>query len=319
MTRLGTEVTRVDWEEGRVTTSTGEMIVGYYMAMALTFFRKVVICTVSLGVLKEQHNSLFHPTLPQQKVDTINKLGFGTMNKIYLEFESVFWDQVNFLRFMGQIIGLQDKPGIQLIDPDQHEGEEGSWVEEIAGFDVAVGEERTLCGWVVGETARLVESLPEEQVKVFSIPPIGRWLASAWRGCGGSWAHRCLLLWRAESPAGEGTLASEVRGGWGRWPGSYSYCTVACDEAALGPLTLATPLKVEHLLKDVCPLQTFLQDKLLFGGEATDIGHYGTVTGAMLVREGWLSFYYIIQVHKNGLSPGWTKGGGQGGCYSTQG
>ena len=28
VTRLGTEVTRVDWEEGRVTTTVGDMIVG---------------------------------------------------------------------------------------------------------------------------------------------------------------------------------------------------------------------------------------------------------------------------------------------------
>jgi len=46
---------------------------------------------------------------------------------------------------------------------------------------------------------------------------------------------------------------------------------VVCDKAGVGPTTLAHPL-----------------DKLLFAGEATDKGHYGTVTGAMLagIREG---------------------------------
>ena len=81
---------------------------------------------------------------------------------------------------------MQDKPGIQLIEPGQQTGREGTWTGEIAGFDVAVGEERTLCGWLVGETARHVEALPEDQVDVFSIPLSGRWLVSAWRAYGGS-------------------------------------------------------------------------------------------------------------------------------------
>ena len=52
-----------------------------------------------------------------------------------------------------------------------------------------------------------------------------------------------------------------------KFSGSYSYRTPACDLASLGPWSLAEPL----------------QDRLLFAGEASDSGHYGTVTGAMQV------------------------------------
>ena len=54
--------------------------------------------------------------------------------------------------------------------------------------------------------------------------------------------------------------------------GSYSYRTPACDEANIGPSAL----------------EESLEDKVLFGGEATDREHFASVTGAMAagIREG---------------------------------
>ena len=46
-----------------------------------------VLVTVSLGVLK-QKSIAFTPKLPAEKTDAINKLGFGVMDKIVLEFPS---------------------------------------------------------------------------------------------------------------------------------------------------------------------------------------------------------------------------------------
>ena len=53
-----------------------------------------VICTIPLGVLKEEKVRLFTPQLPEDKIKTIDALGFGLCNKIFLEFESkdVFWE-----------------------------------------------------------------------------------------------------------------------------------------------------------------------------------------------------------------------------------
>ena len=71
--------------------------------------------TFSLGVLKALHTSLFSPSLPSSKLAAINGLGFGTVDKIFLEFEPVFWEP--------------EKPGLQLVEPsdqwDVKEGEEG--------------------------------------------------------------------------------------------------------------------------------------------------------------------------------------------------
>ena len=50
-----------------------------------------VIVTVSLGVLKHQHDKLFCPALPAEKVNAICKLGYGYVNKIFLEYARPFW------------------------------------------------------------------------------------------------------------------------------------------------------------------------------------------------------------------------------------
>uniref|UniRef100_A0ABI7X9S4 Amine oxidase domain-containing protein n=1 Tax=Felis catus TaxID=9685 RepID=A0ABI7X9S4_FELCA len=51
-----------------------------------------VIVTVPLGFLKECLDTFFEPPLPTQKAEAIRKIGFGTNNKIFLEFEEPFWE-----------------------------------------------------------------------------------------------------------------------------------------------------------------------------------------------------------------------------------
>ena len=51
-----------------------------------------VIVTLPLGVLKEG-SVRFSPPLPQNKLDAINRLGMGTLDKVYLLFEEAFWDR----------------------------------------------------------------------------------------------------------------------------------------------------------------------------------------------------------------------------------
>ncbi|KAI9357295.1 hypothetical protein DFJ73DRAFT_821247 [Zopfochytrium polystomum] len=55
------------------------------------FFAKSVICTIPLGVLKQHHQSLFHPSLPYDTQSAIKRLGIGLIDKIVLEFPYAFW------------------------------------------------------------------------------------------------------------------------------------------------------------------------------------------------------------------------------------
>ena len=104
----------------------------------------VFIIFQSLGYLKNHHVDLFEPELPTTKVEVIETLKMGTVNKIFLEFEQPFWDV--------------DNPGYQFL----HVGDELStssgdgidWVRDIIGFDGVMNQPNMLVGWISGPAAR---------------------------------------------------------------------------------------------------------------------------------------------------------------------
>ncbi|KAK7280713.1 hypothetical protein RJT34_25780 [Clitoria ternatea] len=55
------------------------------------FFGDAVLITVPLGCLKAE-TIQFSPPLPQWKCSSVQRLGFGVLNKVILEFPHVFWD-----------------------------------------------------------------------------------------------------------------------------------------------------------------------------------------------------------------------------------
>jgi polyamine oxidase len=65
-----------------------------------------VIVTLPLGVLKSG-SVVFSPELPQDKRNAIDNLGMGLLNKVYLQFPEVFWDQdADLLGYDGPDRGL---------------------------------------------------------------------------------------------------------------------------------------------------------------------------------------------------------------------
>jgi len=60
-----------------------------------------VLCTVPLGVLKSG-DITFEPELPDWKTESIQRLGFGNLNKVLLYFEERFWDdKLDTFGFLG--------------------------------------------------------------------------------------------------------------------------------------------------------------------------------------------------------------------------
>lgn len=117
-----------------------------------------VICTVSLGVLKERHMQLFDPLLPLWKCNSINGMMIGTVDKIYLEFEQPFWsadwEGFNALWRLPELKEIREDPT------------NGDWLEGVSGFySFSNLQPNMLCGWICGPKARIMEQKTDEQVK----------------------------------------------------------------------------------------------------------------------------------------------------------
>lgn len=78
------------------------------------FLADHVVITIPLGFLKKHNQTLFIPSLCISKLRAIQDIGFGTVNKIYLQFEEAFWKEPDvFLVFSHH---LSSVPGSSLRD-----------------------------------------------------------------------------------------------------------------------------------------------------------------------------------------------------------
>jgi len=198
-----------------------------------------VIVSVSLGVLKENPR-LFCPSPPPKKKKAIELMGFGVMNKIFIEFEEPFWNS-------------EEEGGIQLLSKKNSESGEDvedsvHWTNSIPGFDRVYHQPNVLVGWICSDKVEEMENSSNEQI-----------LDDCWR----------LLKSRTGKDIKRPSSITVSR--WGsnsNFRGSYSYRTPACDKENISPATLAKPLMLEGKLS------------VQFCGEATCTSGYGTVHGA---------------------------------------
>ncbi|KAJ0183318.1 hypothetical protein K1T71_001294 [Dendrolimus kikuchii] len=115
-----------------------------------SFYANHVICTIPLGVLKEQVSSLFEPALPQYKIESIERLLFGTVDKIFLEYDRPFLNPE-----ITEIMLLWE-------NSQTPEDMSDSWYKKIYSFSKV--SETLLLGWVSGQEAEYMETLSMEEV-----------------------------------------------------------------------------------------------------------------------------------------------------------
>lgn len=134
--------------------SSCEKALGYNVVVSCengkTFHANHVICTIPLGVLKDTVNTLFEPALPEYKVEAINRLLFGTVDKILLEYDRPF---LNPSITEVLLLWEEDNPEKELKD---------CWYKKIYSFSKL--SETLLLGWVSGKEAEYMETLPYEMV-----------------------------------------------------------------------------------------------------------------------------------------------------------
>lgn len=201
-----------------------------------------VIVTVSLGVLKENYKNLFTPQLPKMKINAIEGLSIGTVDKIFLEFSEPFWKK--------------DWAGFSLLwtrkDSEEIRKTPNAWLEDIFGFYKVDYQPNILCGWIGGASARRMEQLDDETVY-----------------------NGCMFLF--EKFLGKTMKYTKpirmLRSNWysnKNFRGSYSFRSITSDLLKTSSNHLAMPL-FDALGKPV----------LLFAGEATSEHYYSTVHGAL--------------------------------------
>ncbi|XP_031636092.1 spermine oxidase-like [Contarinia nasturtii] len=213
-----------------------------------------LICTVSLGVLKKNYRKMFEPSLPDYKVDSIEGIGFGTVDKIYVEFTKPFWNEewegVSFLWKPEEMAAIREDP----IN--------GEWMSSIIGFYPVSFQPNILCGWITGQAARKMEQVNDNDLKT-GVNHVLKLFLKEWNG--------------AEV---KNTIGSK----WSSNPhfnGSFSYYSLRSDTDDASTSNLATPI-YDANKKPI----------IQFGGEATNTHFYSTVHGA--VGSGWREAQRLI-------------------------
>ena len=111
-----------------------------------------VIVTVSLGVLKKHHMTLFQPQLPREKVTAIENVGFGKVNKIFLLYDRPFWR-----------VG-EGSIKLAWTDNEAPIRSNKEWYKKIFCFDEVLNNPNVLVSWISGDEAEYAESLTDEEI-----------------------------------------------------------------------------------------------------------------------------------------------------------
>uniref|UniRef100_A0A1I7V2N6 Amino_oxidase domain-containing protein n=1 Tax=Caenorhabditis tropicalis TaxID=1561998 RepID=A0A1I7V2N6_9PELO len=102
-----------------------------------------VLVTSSLGYLKSHHGELFSPKLPRGKQDAIERMGYGSNLKVFLEYEGAWWPR--------------DTSTIMICC----EGE----MEDFMVFQPSSWAENILTCWIAGNGPSLMAEKPDSEVQ----------------------------------------------------------------------------------------------------------------------------------------------------------
>ncbi|XP_073675689.1 polyamine oxidase (exo-N4-amino) 1 [Garra rufa] len=205
-----------------------------------------VIVTISLGCLKAQASSLFIPSLPTEKMEVIDKLCFGNVAKIFLEYEEAFWENN-----VGTISLIYEDDTPASVSTNKME-----WLKNMQYFSVLRPKERfgnILIGWCPGKIADHVETMTDDELSTAITD------------------HLKMFLGHSNIPQPKSILCTKWRSNK-FIRGTYAFLPVGVDGQVMD--TLAQPLVgSQHPDQDL---------QVLFAGEATIKSLYGTVQGALL-------------------------------------
>ena len=206
-----------------------------------------VIFTASLGVLKARHETLFTPKLPAAKVKAIENLGFGTLGKVFLEFDKPFWPTNNSV-FVAYSLLWTDETLKNIKTTDR------AWLIDINSFIIVDGFPNILETLISGRKMAEFEALSDTKII---------------DDC--TWLLESFLNRTIPRPK----IMTRTR--WltnNNFLGSYSYHSMATEISKVSPSDLAKSI-----------LSSTNKPTILFAGEATDLKFSSYANGA--VESGW--------------------------------
>ncbi|XP_044740260.1 spermine oxidase-like [Chrysoperla carnea] len=227
-----------------------------------------VIVTVSLGVLKDRIDSLFQPELPPNKLNAIRGFNMGTVNKLIFEFSEPWWPK----NHPGFVFAWQKHEINEQLKKFNGSLDRNKWLSDVTGLHPVEHQPNLLFGWVVGESSRKMETLPEEEVLSKLMQLIRMFLG-----------HKYTI----PEPV------HFVRTKWftnRNFRGSYTYNSVTAYKLNASRLDLQEPLK-----------NSAGQDVVLFAGEATNQHRYSTVHGA--IETGWREASRLLKQQRANNAP----------------
>jgi spermine oxidase len=126
------------------------------------YFADHVIVTIPLGVLKD-NPGIFDPKLPEYKTESIKNLLYGTVDKIFLEYDRPFINaDISEIMLLWEPDGGDGPSSEDLLDPESEEYIKKNWFKKIYSFSKV--SDMILLGWISGQEAEYMETLDQSVI-----------------------------------------------------------------------------------------------------------------------------------------------------------
>lgn len=272
--QLGRKVARIEWQP-EAHQSSGHGCAGrpvkIHFCDGSIMSADHVIVTVSLGVLKAgigPDSGMFNPPLPTFKTEAISRLGYGVVNKLFLQLSSTH---------DGRDGDYSKFPFLQMAfhrpDSEWRHKKIPWWMRRTASLSPIYKNSGVLLSWFAGKEALALETLSDEEIIDGVSTTLSSFLSQPHKQLNSN-SHGVCNGKEKSVDGNRVRFAKVLKSKWGNDPlflGSYSYVAVGSSGDDLD--TLAEPLPNTDTLGSA-PLQ------ILFAGEATHRTHYSTTHGA---------------------------------------
>eukprot|EP00930_Biecheleria_cincta_P017233 TRINITY_DN13762_c0_g1_i2.p1 TRINITY_DN13762_c0_g1~~TRINITY_DN13762_c0_g1_i2.p1 ORF type:complete len:365 (-),score=85.55 TRINITY_DN13762_c0_g1_i2:195-1289(-) len=262
--RLQEQVEEIHWQSitGAEDVDVAARRVRLLTTAGTQYFAKRAVVTLPLGVLKAGRVA-FTPPLPQWKIDAIERLGCGSMNRIFLRFSKHFWKSSvytwNICGLNAAVAELKSKGTLtESLASAVIRFEHARFFAKLVPQSKVPAGEGVLCVQLCGANATAMEEFSDEDIAAAAMVVLG--LATR---CAN--AKNVFINTAGELPKPKAVHAS-------RWM-SDPFSGISWTASILGSRTT----DYETLAKPLGP-----QRELGFAGEHTTFDSGGTVHGAWL-------------------------------------